>query len=56
MWKLQERLDLTFTFLNDDVLTTPLDEIFISSDSIMMLSPTFPMFQVLHRVVILIFY
>lgn len=56
MWKLQERFGFTFTFLNDDVLTTLLDEIFISSDSILMVIPTFPMLQVRHRVVILIFY
>lgn len=56
MWKLQERFGFTFTFLNDDVLTTLLDEIFISSDSILMVIPMFPMLQVLHRVVILIFY
>lgn len=56
MWKLQERLDFSFTFLNNDVLPTPLDKIFLSSNSVMTLSPTFPMFQVLHQVVILIFY
>lgn len=56
MWKLQERLDFSFMFLNNDVLPTPLDKIFLSSNSVMTLSPTFSMFQVLHQVVILIFY
>lgn len=55
MWQLQERLDFTFMFLSDNVLITPLDEFVISSDSIVMLGPSFPIFQVPHRVVILIF-
>lgn len=56
MWKLQERLDFTFTFLNDDVLKTPpgwaLHQLRFCHD----VESSFPMFQVLHRVVILIFY
>lgn len=55
MWKLQERLDFTFMILCDNVQITPLDEIPISSDSIVMSILTFLLLQVLHRVVILIF-